>query len=113
MRKIITKTLILLTVLFTFAACKQNIDDENETWDYVFSIEDAMGVWENSSGGYDYTVFVTEYYVSVTKRKDGTSVLSKSYFNNDNIYYIKTCKINNKRNKLICPTFGSSIILTK
>ena len=114
MRKIITKSLFLIILLF-ITSCKQNTDEE-ETWDYVWSIEDVRGTWKASDSMYEYEVYVSIIdWCTVHKRFKitGDSSYSKSYFNSDAIYFIKSCKVNNKRNKLICPAFGSSVILTK
>jgi hypothetical protein len=115
MIKTVTKVLFLFTLLFIIS-CKQNTEDD-ESWDYVYALPDAKGTWTAKDSIYEYEVFVTEIlnWVIVKKRYIGEeeNIYYHNYSKSNADIYIKTCKINNKRTKLICPTFGSNIVLCK
>lgn len=115
MRKTVTKVLFLFTLLLV-SSCKQNTEDD-ESWDYVYALPDANGTWIAKDSIYEYKVFVTDIlnWVVVEKRYIGEekNIYYHNYSNSNANIYIKTCKITNKKNKLICPTFGSDIVLKK
>lgn len=108
---------LLAFLLICFVACKQNTDDdEKEAWDYVFSIADVQGIWKASDSLYDYEVYVGSTDLVIVEKiikSSGDNEIYETYFNSNANAYIKTCKINNKRTKLICPQFGSNIVLAK